>query len=144
MLRLLKDKCFEGQNSYGSYFLYTVEHDGIEKIIFLTPPIHNAIVEAKLTTGDEFILRKTAVQNGKKLTPQISIEFVERTATAPIPAAVSATSVETAVPQDNLKAIMLQCVKDAADIVRDSGVQLGNDELQRLAVTLFITRSKTA
>ena len=45
---------------------------------------------------------------------------------------------------DNLIAIMLQCVKDAADIVRDSGVQLGNDELQRLAVTLFITRSKAA
>ena len=40
--------------------------------------------------------------------------------------------------------IMLQCIKDAADIVRDSGVQLGNDELQRLAVTLFITRSKAA
>ncbi len=27
-------------------------------------------------------------------------------------------------------------------IVWDSGVQLGNDELQRLAVTLFITRCK--
>jgi hypothetical protein len=44
--------------------------------------------------------------------------------------------------QNILKAILLQCVVDAADIVRDSGVQLGNDELQRLAVTLFITRSK--
>ena len=53
-LRLLKDKCFEGQNSYGMYYLYSVEHDGIEKIIFLTTPIHNAIVEAKLATGDEF------------------------------------------------------------------------------------------
>ena len=144
-LKLLKDKCYEGQNSYGPFFLYSVEHDGFEKIIFLTPPIHNAIVEAKLTTGDEFILRKTAVQNGKKLTPQISIEFVERSVPPPIPAAVLPTSAEGAVPAvagDNLKAIMLQCVKDAADIVRDSGVQLGNDELQRLAVTLFITRSK--
>jgi hypothetical protein len=140
-LRLLKDKCYEGQNSYGPFFLYSVEHDGIEKIIFLTAPIHNAIVEAKLTTGDEFILRKTAVQNGKKLTPQISIEFVERLQVAPIPVVALGT---VAVPQDNLKAIMLQCVKDAAEIVRDSGVQLGNDELQRLAVTLFITRSKAA
>jgi hypothetical protein len=34
--------------------------------------------------------------------------------------------------------------KDTADIVRDSGVQLANDELQRLAVTLFITRSQAA
>jgi hypothetical protein len=146
-LKLLKDKCYEGQNSYGPFYLYAVEHDGAEKIIFLTSPIHNAIVEAKLKTGDEFILRKTAVQSGKKLTPQISIEFVERLQAAPIPVTVSTRSAEGSVPAvagDNLKAIMLQCVKDAADIVRDSGVQLGNDELQRLAVTLFITRSKAA
>jgi hypothetical protein len=145
-LKLLKDKCFEGQNSYGAYYLYSVEHDGIEKIIFLTAPIHTAIVEAKLTTGDEFILRKTAVQNGKKLTPQISIEFLDRSVATQMPVPVSTRSSEGSVPvpQDNLKAIMLQCVKDAADIVRDSGVQLGNDELQRLAVTLFITRSKAA
>jgi hypothetical protein len=140
-LKLLKDKCYEGQNSYGPFYLYAVEHDGAEKIIFLTSPIHNAIVEAKLKTGDEFILRKTAVQSGKKLTPQISIEFVERLQAAPIPVTASGSAT---VPQDNLKAIMLQCVKDAADIVRDSGVQLGNDELQRLAVTLFITRSKAS
>ena len=142
----MKDKCYEGQNSYGPFFLYSVEHDGLEKIIFLTPPIHNAIVEAKLTTGDEFILRKTAVQTGKKLTPQISIEFVERPVATPMLVSASTRSTEGPVPasQDNLKAIMLQCVKDAADIIRDSGVQLGNDELQRLAVTLFITRSKAA
>ena len=140
-LKLLKDKCFEGQNSYGSFFLYSVEHEGIEKVIFLTPPIHNAIVEARLTTGDEFILRKTAVQNGKKLTPQVSIEFVEKVVVVPLPVPALGS---VSAPQDNLKAIMLQCVKDAADIVRDSGVQLGNDELQRLAVTLFITRSKAA
>ena len=85
-----------------------------------------------------FFVVKLAVQNGKKLTPQISIEFVERLQSAPMPVSASHA------PQDNLKAIMLQCVKDAADIVRDSGVQLGNDELQRLAVTLFITRSKAA
>ena len=89
---------------------------------------------------DQFILRKTAVQNGKKLTPQVSIESVERQ--MPVTASSRSTEGTVAVPQDNLKAIMLQCVKDAADIVRDSGVQLGNDELQRLAVTLFITRSK--
>ena len=37
-LKLLKDKCFEGQNSFGAYYLYSVEHEGIEKIIFLTAP----------------------------------------------------------------------------------------------------------
>ena len=137
----MKDKCFEGQNSYGAFYLYNVEHDGTEKAFFATPEIHHAIVEAKLKTGDDFILRKTAVQNGKKLTPQISIEFVESPQATPTPVTVSGS---VAVPLDNLKAIMLQCVKDAADIVRDSGVQLGNDELQRLAVTLFIQRAKAS
>jgi hypothetical protein len=140
----LKDKCFEGQNSYGSYYLYSVEHDGIEKIIFLTPPIHNAIVEAKLTTGDEFILRKTAVQNGKKLTPQISIEFLQRSATVPSGTPRSVESPDGAVSQDNFRALLLQCLVDAAAVIRDSGIQMGNDELQKLATTLFIQRAKAA
>jgi hypothetical protein len=144
-LKLLKDKCYEGQNSYGPFFLYSVEHDGIEKIIFLTPPIHNAIVEAKLTTGDEFVLRKTAVQNGKKLTPQISIEFLERPQATPAsttqPPNLSAGGV---VSQDNFRALLLQCLVDATAVIRDSGIQMGNDELQKLATTLFIQRAKAA
>jgi hypothetical protein len=124
-LKLLKDKCFEGQNSYGSYYLYSVEHDGIEKIIFLTAPSHTAIVEAKPKIGDEFILRKTAVQNGKKLTPQISIEFVERHEVT----AVAIVAAGGTVARDNFRALLLQCLVDAAAVIRDSGIQMGNDEL---------------
>lgn len=52
----------------------------------------------------------------------------------------------TPAPQgsDNLKEILLQCVIDAADVIRSSGIQLGNDELQKLATTLFIQRAKNA
>jgi hypothetical protein len=122
-----------------------VEQDGEEKAFFATPGLHNMIVEAKLKTGDEFILRKSAVQNGKKLTPQISIEFVEK----PVPQAPSrAVSPESAVvpgeQTDKLKAILLQCVMDAAEVIRNSGIQMGNDELQKLATTLFIQRAKNA
>ena len=45
---------------------------------------------------------------------------------------------------DNLKAILLQCVKDTVEVIRNSGFQLGIDELQKLAPTLFIARSKAA
>ena len=38
----------------------------------------------------------------------------------------------------------LKCVKDVAEVIRDSGIQLANDELQKLATTLFIARSKAA
>jgi len=43
---------------------------------------------------------------------------------------------------DNLKSILLQCVKDAADVILDSGIQLGNDELQKLATTHCIQQAK--
>ncbi len=143
-LKLLKDKCYEGMNGYGAFFLYSVEHDGTEKAFFATTEIHNAIVSAKLKTGDEFILRKTAVQTGKRLTPQISIEFVERLQTTATPDHHIPDPVDGALTHDNLKEILLQCVKDAAEVIRNSGIQMGNDELQKLATTLFITRSKNA
>ena len=138
-LKLLKDKAYEGQNSFGSYYLYTVEHDSEEKVFFATPEIHNTIIEAKLKTGDEFILRKSAVQNGKKLSSQVAIEFVERQLVAPQSAAPSTNAQGSS---DGLNEILLQCVIDAAEVIRNSGVQLGNDELQKLATTLFIARTR--
>jgi hypothetical protein len=141
---LLKDKCYEGQNSFGPFYLYSVEQDGIERAFFATPGLHNTIVEAKLKTGDEFILRKTAVQNGKKLTPQISIEFVERPQEVPVANLEASVAADGSTAKDNFRAILLQCVVDAAAVIRDSGIQMGNDELQKLATTLFIQRAKAA
>jgi hypothetical protein len=40
--------------------------------------------------------------------------------------------------------ILLPYAKDAAEVIRNSGIQLGNDELQKLATTLFIQRAKAA
>ena len=143
-LRLLKDKCYEGMNGYGAFYLYTVSHEDVEKAFFATSEIHNAIVEAKLKAGDEFILRKTAVQNGRKLTPQVSIEFMEKPQAAPMSNPVSVVTADGTVAQDNFRALLLQCLVDAAAVIRDSGIQMGNDELQKLATTLFIQRAKAA
>ncbi len=95
-------------------------------------------------TGDEFILRKTAVQNGKKLTPQISIEFVEKPVPQAPSQAITSEPLAVSSPPDRLKEILLQCVLDAAEVIRNSGIQMGNDELQKLATTLFIQRAKAA
>jgi hypothetical protein len=35
-------------------------------------------------------------------------------------------------------------LSDGAAVIRDSGIQMGNDELQKLATTLFIQRAKAA
>jgi hypothetical protein len=37
---------------------------------------------------------------------------------------------------------MLHCINDAADVIKSAGIQFSNDELQNLATTLFIQRSR--
>jgi hypothetical protein len=115
----------------GKYYLYSVaDEDGIEMAYFANESVHNLIQSNLLKAGSMIQLTKKAR----------GIEFsIIGQAVTETPSGVTPEPTG-----DGLKAIILQCVKDAADIVRDSGVQLGNDELQRLAVTLFITRSKAA
>jgi hypothetical protein len=43
---------------------------------------------------------------------------------------------------DNLKELLLQCINDAAEVIKSAGIQFSNDELQKLATTLFIQRSR--
>jgi hypothetical protein len=126
-LKLLKSTPFTGENSRGKYYLYSVvDSDAIEMAYFASEEIHNLIQSNKLKTGAEIQLTK----KGK------AVEFAiigQATPEAPV-----------AADGDGLKAILLQCVKDAAEVIRDSGIQLGNDELQKLATTLFIQRAKAA
>jgi hypothetical protein len=47
-------------------------------------------------------------------------------------------------PGDNLNQLLLQSIQDAAQIVKEAGIQFSNDELRRLATTLFIQRTRLA
>ena len=87
-----------------------------------------------MLTMEKWVTIKTL----KRLNPDIGTRELARLV------GVSPIESVPAVTDDNLKAIIVQCIMDAADSVCDSGVQLNTDELQRLAVTLFITRSKAA
>jgi hypothetical protein len=94
----LKDKPYEGTNSYGPYFMWSIEHEGIEKAFFGTPELNAQISELKLSAGDTISLKKIPVQNGRKLTSKIVLEVVARA--------------HQIVPQahaDNLKETMRQC-----------------------------------
>ena len=126
-LKLLKGTPFTGENTRGKYYLYSVvDSDGIELAYFADENVHKLIQMNNLKTGAEIQLTK----KGK------AVEFaIIGQAVPDIPPAVPAED-------DGLKAILLQCVKDAAEVIRESGVQLGNDELQKLATTLFIQRSR--
>jgi hypothetical protein len=138
-LKLLRDTPYEGENSYGPYYLYTVEESGEEKAYFATQDIHLRIRESKLVQGDEFILEKTATQKGKRVITEIAFEAmpVERTNGNGHSNEMSGTN------GDDLKQIMLDCLRDAVDVTRAvDGVPFQTEDIQKLATTLFIQRSR--
>ena len=105
--------------------------DGTELAFFAPPEIHQVIQEKTLGKGSQFILRKPVQQNGKK--PKMEIALIG-----------NENGAAKSDDGDDLKQLLLQCIRDAADIVKEAGIQFSNDELQKLATTLFIQRTRLA
>jgi hypothetical protein len=136
-LKLLRDTPYEGENSYGPYYLYTVEESGEEKAYFATQDVHLKIRESKLVQGDEFILEKTATQKGKRVITEIAFEAM------PVERTNGNGNGSFHANGDDLKKIMLDCLRDAVDVTRAvDGVPFQTEDIQKLATTLFITRSR--
>jgi hypothetical protein len=134
-LKLLKDKCYEGSNSYGKYYLYSVDHSGEEKALFATPDVHQQILEAGLKSGDEFLVRKVAVQNGKKVSSKIEFQVVRKSAPPLTP--------EPHTRDDNFKTLMEQCVREAVEITKEvNTIPWHNEDVRSLALTMFIQRAR--
>jgi len=130
-LKILKP-VYQGQNSYGKFYLYSVADldTGETKSLFAPDEIHSIIQEKKLGVGSEFLLKR--VQNGKQGNSKLELSLVS----TPSP------SVPNEPVPDNLKQLLLICILDASDIVKQSGIQFSNDQLQKLATTLLIARTK--
>ena len=45
---------------------------------------------------------------------------------------------------DDLKQLLLQCIRDAADIVKEAGTQFSNEEIRKLAATRSFQRTRLA
>ena len=134
-VKLLKSPIL-GSSQYGEYFLYPVEVNGEERSFFATPEIHNQISDMKLGPGDTIILRKLAQQNGKRVNAKLMLEIVPK----------EPESEKSSAPQrreDNLKDMLLQCVLDAAEVVKQSGLQFDLDATQKLSVALLIARTRS-
>ena len=138
-LKLMKDKPYSGENSFGPYYLYSVSHEGAEKAFFTNSELHQRIAEAALKTGDEFRITKVAVQNGKKVTAKVEFEVVSK-ATPPAPQ----PDVPFEIPNDGFKELMHRCVQDAVEIVKEvNTIPWQNEDVRSLAVTLFIQRVRS-
>jgi hypothetical protein len=132
-LKLLRDRAYEGSSAYGNYYLYAVEHDGTEKSFFAPEDVHAQIVAHNLKAGSEFMLRKEAAQNGKKITGQLVFEAVTAAATQP-----------TNGHSDKYKDMMRQSLEDAVDITKSvQGIPFQTDDVQKIGTAIFIARTKS-
>jgi hypothetical protein len=141
VLRLLKDKCYEGSNSFGAFHLYSVEHEGLEKAFFAPAEVHEQIVGSNLKAGDEFVVRKVAAENGKQVGSRIEFRLLKKAEAAST--APGGTDGNQHVASDGLKAMMAQCVREAVEITKGiSGVAWQNEDVQKISSCLFIARSR--
>ena len=132
-LKLRFDKCLVGKNAGGPYYLYGVTKDDGKDFSFFAPEdIHAQIVACGLKTGSEFILRKVAGHNGKKLTGELVFEAVPQNDKAK-------HSNGNDNRADNYKELMLQSLQDAVEIAKD----VNGIDVQRIGMTVFIARTKS-
>lgn len=130
-LKILRD-VKTGKNGRSNYYLYRVADldSGEEMSLFAEPNVHEAIQSARLGPGSEFLLKR--MENGTKGSTKLELSILAK---APEP---------TQPNGDDYKQLLLRCIRDANDIVKEAGIQFSNDELQKLATTLFIQRTKLA
>jgi hypothetical protein len=132
-LTLTKDKCYEGTNSYGTYYLYSVEEEGEGKSFFATPEVHQQILESGIRTGDQFFIRKKAVQNGRKVMAKIDFEVIAK---QPGPPNGNGHS-------DHFKDLMKACVSEAVEITKEvNTIPWQNEDVRSIALTTFIQRAR--
>ena len=120
--------CITGKNNYGEYHLYPLKDEsGNELSFFAQDDVHAVLAEHKLKSGDEFIL--TRVENGKKGSSKLEVSIIGKEASSdPKP--------------DNLKDVMVQSMRDAAEIlaaVPDLGFRA--EDARAIGLSLFIART---
>jgi len=135
----MRDKPYQGESSFGQYYLYTVKDQaGVEFSFFAPADIHAEILEAGLKSGDSFLLSKKAVQSGKKVGAKLEFEAVKK---AEHPE--KKDDVPFDVPDDGFKQLMQRCVQEAVGIVKDvNTVPWQNEDIRSIALTMFIQRAK--
>ena len=93
---------------------------------------HQRIVAHGLKTRSEFILKKVAGQNGKKLVGVLGFEAGEQS-----------VALEPTNGNDHYKEIMAHCLQDAVAIVRSfQDVPFQNEDIRSISSCLFIARTR--
>ena len=124
-LELLFDQPMVGQSRFGEYYLYTVKNGTDEEYSFFAPAEVNEQIKT-LKKGDRFEITKLAEQKGTKIITKYEVKILQR------PSPPHST-------QDNYFSALLASYQDALKIQEELN---GMVDVNRIAITLFIARSK--
>lgn len=124
-MKLLHDKPLEGKNGHGPYAMYGVANEAGEELVWFAPASsHEVIQSQKLKKGSEFIAKLI----GKD---KVEISILGK-----------AAEPERADHSDHLKDVMIQSMRDAAEIlaaVPDLGFRA--EDARAIGLSLFIART---
>ena len=128
-LELLFDEPMVGQSRYGEYYLYSVKNGTDEEYSFFAPAEVNDQIKS-LRKGDRFEITKLAEQKGTKIITKYEVKVKQQTPT---------NNNNHQVQKDNYFDAMLTSYQDALKIQEQLN---GMVDVNRIAITLFIARSK--
>ncbi|HOJ07242.1 MAG: hypothetical protein HND40_06625 [Ignavibacteriota bacterium] len=122
------DEPISGQSRYGPYWMYTLKEQSGEEVLFFAPEEVNEQIKT-LKKGDRFEITKLAEQKGTKIVTKYDVKIKQQ-----IP-----TNNNHQVQKDNYFDAMLSSYQDALKIQEQLN---GMVDVNRIAITLFIARSK--
>ena len=129
-LELLFDEPMVGQSKYGEYFLYAVKNGTDTEYSFFAPDdVHEKLKD--LHKGDRFEITKIGEQKGSRIVTKHEVKLLTRP-TQPNPS-------NNNIQKDSYFEAMLNSYQDALKIQDELN---GMVDVNRIAITLFIARSK--
>ncbi len=142
-IKLLMDKPVTGSNAYGNWYLFGVEHEGQEYSFFATEEVAQFAETNKLRKGDSIKVIKNLVKVGKKNQTSYQLEIINKAHPATNGNGQTATNGmghanSNGQTLDDYK-IMHDCLAQGIKLQQDLGSVI---DVNRIAITLFITRTK--
>ena len=165
-IKLLQSEPATGENSYGKWYLYSVECDGTEYSYFAPEKVVQLLKGNNVVQDDEVVITKKLIKSGKKNTTDYEVCVLENAVVTETThqtngssngytnghsngngSAVAVTNGSNNVGRTNVNSpakdkdytIMLECMTNAM-MLRD---ELGHDvDVNKLGITLFLRKVK--
>ena len=124
-VKLLHDKPLEGTNGHGPYAMYGVTNEAGEELVWFAPSsAHEVIQSQQLKAGSEIIVKLV----GKN---KVEVSILGKAAEPEPPSKT-----------DNLRDVMIQSMKDAAEIVAAvPDLAFRVEDARSIGLSLFIART---